>query len=370
MQITIKKGRNYHEMAKIRNIQNVPTTELVPYANNAKQHPPDQIEKLAKSIESFGFLSPLLIDADHNVIAGHGRLEAAKQLRMRTVPCIYIEGLSESQRRAYILADNRLSDLGTWDMSLVDTELEELDVDDFDIDLTGFELSTRENDWIENRKRNDNDGLEDESEEYQDFVDKFVGKRTTDDCYTPDNVYKAVADWVATTYGLPARDFVRPFVPGGDYQNYKYKRAAVVVDNPPFSILSEILQFYADWGIKFFMFAPGLTLFSSAATRICTCVPCGNNITYENGASICTSFLTNLEDPDIAVRSAPDLYAVIAAAEREPGEAQKAGADVPVPAGGPHRCNGEPVLEVRHKLHTPPRPGRADQRARGSEAGG
>ena len=200
---------------------------------------------------------------------------------------------------------------------LVYTELEDLDADDFDIDLTGFELNAESDDWFDSRERNDNSGLEDETEEYQEFVDKFVDKRTTDDCYTPDNVYAAVADWVSRTYGIQQARFVRPFVPGGDYQGYKYKKDAVVVDNPPFSILSEILQYYTDHDIKFFLFAPALTLFSASATRNCTSVPVGNAITYENGANISTSYLTNLEDPDIVVRSAPDLYEAVRIADEE-----------------------------------------------------
>ena len=304
-------------MARIRNIQNVPITDLVNYTNNAKVHPADQIEKIAKSIKEVGFISPLLIDADYNVIAGHGRLKAAEKLKMKTVPCVFIEGLSEVQRRAYILMDNRLAELGSWDMDLVYTELEDLDADDFDIDLTGFELNTETDDWFNTRERNDNSGLKDENEEYKEFVDKFVAKRTTDDCYTPDNVYTAVSDWVSYTYGIQQSQFVRPFVPGGDYQGYKYKKDAVVVDNPPFSILAEITQYYTDHNIKFFLFAPALTLFSSSATKNCTCIAVGNSITYENGANINTSYITNLENSDIVARSAPDLYEAVQIADKE-----------------------------------------------------
>lgn len=96
-------------------------------------------------------------------------------------------------------------------------------------------------------------------------MEKFEGKRTTDDCYTPDIVYEAVADWVANEYSLDRKNFVRPFYPGGDYQAFKYKKNAVVVDNPPFSILSEILQWYDENGVKFFLFAPALTLFPRPA---------------------------------------------------------------------------------------------------------
>lgn len=113
---------------------------LRPYERNAKQHSPEQVEKIAASIREFGFLSPILIDRDMNIIAGHGRALAAEHLGMKTVPAVYIDGLTDEQRRAYILADNRLTELGDWNMDLVQAELADLEAAGFDIDLTGFEL--------------------------------------------------------------------------------------------------------------------------------------------------------------------------------------------------------------------------------------
>lgn len=127
-------------MAKTTEMVEVAIERLVPYERNAKQHPTDQIELLKRSIEEFGFLSPCLIDADNNIIAGHGRVEAAKALGMETVPCVYIEGLTDEQRRAYILADNRLTEMGGWDMETVSTELTQLSTEGFDINLTGFTI--------------------------------------------------------------------------------------------------------------------------------------------------------------------------------------------------------------------------------------
>ena len=95
---------------------------------------------IASSIREFGFLSPVLIDRDFNIIAGHGRVMAAKKLEMDAVPCVFVEGLTEAQRKAYILADNRLGELADWDMDLVNMELEALDDMDFDVSLTGFEM--------------------------------------------------------------------------------------------------------------------------------------------------------------------------------------------------------------------------------------
>ena len=127
-------------MAKIADVQEVSLEKLRPYERNAKKHGPGQIEKLKASIMEFGFLTPCLIDSEYNLIAGHGRVMAAKELGIETVPCVFIEGLTDEQRRAYILADNRLGELGEWDMELVLDELTELDDLGFDIELTGFEM--------------------------------------------------------------------------------------------------------------------------------------------------------------------------------------------------------------------------------------
>lgn len=291
-------------MAKIAGVQEVSRADLRPYERNAKKHSAEQVDKIARSIKEFGFLSPCLIDRDLNIIAGHGRVMAAEQLGLETVPCVFVEGLTEEQRRAYILADNRLTELGGWDESVILDELFELDAEGFDIELTGFDMLNGTTDWFETRDRNDT-SREDGNDEYNEFLDKFETKKTTDDCYTPDVVYEAVANWVAEEYGVKRENFVRPFYPGGDYQAEKYATSAIVVDNPPFSILSEILRFYDENGIKFFLFAPTLTLFSSSSSSSCA-LCCGVAVLYENGASVNTSFLTNLENGRF--RSCPELY--------------------------------------------------------------
>lgn len=117
------------------------TADLLPYINNAKKHSADQVTMLAASIKEFGFNNPILTDGDNGVIAGHGRLQAAQKLGLKTVPTIELSHLSESQKKAYILADNRLGEIGVeWDMELVNLELEALNELDFDLSLTGFEL--------------------------------------------------------------------------------------------------------------------------------------------------------------------------------------------------------------------------------------
>ena len=147
--------------------------------------------------------------------------------------------------------------------------------------------------------------------EYDSFVEKFEPKKTTDDCYTPEIVYDAVAKWVEKTYGIDRGRFVRPFYPGGDFETHEYPEGCVVVDNPPFSILSHIKKWYKQHGIKFFLFAPTLTLFSGES---CTFIPVGVAITYANGANVNTSFVTNLEEWQ--VRTAPDLYRAVDVANK------------------------------------------------------
>ena len=136
--------------------------------------------------------------------------------------------------------------------------------------------------------------------DYEGFVEKFKPKKTTDDCYTPPEVYEVIKDWVCNRYGINPCTIVRPFYPGGDF--------GLVLDNPPFSILAKIKRFYLEKGIKFFLFAPSLTLFSSSdlVKKICH-FAVGADIVYENGAVVKTSFVTNL-DKQYTVFTAPDLY--------------------------------------------------------------
>ena len=303
-------------MAKIGKVQEVAIAELKPYANNAKIHGEDQLEKLRASIREFGFISPCLIDGEKNIIAGHGRVMAAEQLGMKKVPCVYVEGLTEEQRRAYIIADNRLGDLAEWNIDIVFEELADLDALDFNIDLTGFNLPEQRADWFEQRERFDM-SREEGNDEYNEFLDKFEQPKTTDDCYTPDNVYEVVAEYVANKYGVSREDFVRPFYPGGDYQNERYKDGAVVVDNPPFSIMAEIVDWYTEHGIRFFLFAPGLSVLGYAGRKNVTALCVYAGITYENGACVLTSFVTNLEKEDVVAITDPDLWQQIEEANEE-----------------------------------------------------
>ena len=146
-------------------------------------------------------------------------------------------------------------------------------------------------------------------EDYDGFVGKFKPQKTTDDCYTPPIVYNAIADWVANEYQLDKNNFCRPFYPNGDYIRFDYQNK-IAVDNPPFSILSQIVKFYISQNIKFFLFAPTLTSITRLSD-ICTALAVGADITYENGAKIPTSFVTNLEPNEIRMRTAPTLYEAV-----------------------------------------------------------
>ncbi len=157
-------------------------------------------------------------------------------------------------------------------------------------------------------------------ETYEEFVEKFEPKKTTDDCYTPVAIYEAVKSWVVEEYNLPERKIVRPFYPGGDYENYEYPENCVVIDNPPFSILSRIESFYCENNIDFFLFAPALTLFSSGYKNLpITYITTGAAIIYENKANVSTSFVTNLNG-DIAIRTAPSLRKEIEDAQEQQKE--------------------------------------------------
>lgn len=120
-------------------MQLVPVTKLVPYVNNARTHSPEQINKLRASLREFGFINPVIIDRNYGVIAGHGRIMAAKEEGITEVPCVFADHLSEAQKKAYILADNRMALDAGWDEELLRVEIEALQGMDFDPLLTGFD---------------------------------------------------------------------------------------------------------------------------------------------------------------------------------------------------------------------------------------
>ena len=127
-----------NQQAHTERLELIDTDKLIPYANNARTHSDEQIKKIQASLREFGFVNPVLIDKDYGIIAGHGRVEAAKREGMTEIPCVWVEHLTEAQKKAYILADNRLAEDAGRDFKLLSVELEELKELDFDIGLTGF----------------------------------------------------------------------------------------------------------------------------------------------------------------------------------------------------------------------------------------
>lgn len=115
------------------------TSDLIPYANNSRMHSDEQVNQIASSIKEFGFTSPILIDEQGGVIAGHGRIMAASKLSMDELPCITLEGLTEAQKKAYVIADNKIALNADWDMDTLKIEIETLQELLFDIDLIGFD---------------------------------------------------------------------------------------------------------------------------------------------------------------------------------------------------------------------------------------
>ena len=156
---------------------------------------------------------------------------------------------------------------------------------------------------------------------YESFVEKFKPKKTTDDCYTPPAVYDAVVRFVGNLTNLTDREIVRPFCPGGDYENYDYPENCIVIDNPPFSIYSKIVRFYLAKKIDFFLFAPHLTLFVNSVD--CTYIITNTTVIYENGAKINTSFVTNI-CPGLRIWLCPELKKMVEDAQiRETKQHQK-----------------------------------------------
>ena len=306
-------------------IEYIGIDQLKPYKRNARKHGKKDVDNISASISKYGMNDAIGIWGEENVIVeGHGRYLACKQLGMDTVPVVRLDHMTDEQRREYAIAHNATAELSEWDVDILEQDLPNMNFDDFDFCFPGT---------IDDEERQDEDSADGEylkqkreefeerirageidegDEEYQEFLEKFEPKKTTDDCYTPKPVYDAALKWCRDTYGIGDAEIIRPFYPGGDYAAFKYPSNCVVVDNPPFSIISEICRFYCEKGIRFFLFAPALTLFSIRnGCKISTSV----SVTYENGAAVSTSFVTNLDDHEAI--SAPDLYRAIKSADDE-----------------------------------------------------
>lgn len=148
--------------------------------------------------------------------------------------------------------------------------------------------------------------------DYESFIAKFRDSpKTTDDCFTPKDVYEAVVEWLGSVYDMSDKVILRPFFPGGDYENSDYPENGVVIDNPPFSMFTKIYAFYAAHKIPFFLFGPGMTI-TSCCKYGCTAVMVDNNIVWDNGAVVRVDFASNLFG-DIMAMTAPKLRQMLAA---------------------------------------------------------
>jgi len=192
----------------------VSVDKLVPYQNNARTHSPEQVNKLRSSLREFGFINPIIIDRDFGIIAGHGRLLAAKEEGLTEVPCVFADHLTEAQKKAYIIADNRMALDAGWDEELLRVEIEALQADAFDLALTGF-------DEKELSKLFD-DGNETEDDDFD--VDEELKKP----------VFSKAGDvWTLGRHRLVCGDSTKP-------ETYEVlmqdRKANLVVTDPPYNV--------------------------------------------------------------------------------------------------------------------------------------
>ena len=273
---------------------------------NPRQWTPEDVEKTRRSIdEDQDFLEdrpPLVVEHNGRLIAfaGNLRLTALKKTAIKSCPVVVYtpesdEDFATIKRRA--MKDN--GSFGSWDFDTLANEWDDLPLADWGVpawetqqDRTRLNLSTEGREGVEG---------------YDEFVEKFQQKLTTDDCYTPQPVYDAILGWSEKNLeGCSRNMIVRPFFPGGDYTNLdQYKDGAFVLDNPPFSILAEIIRFYCANGIRFLLFAPALTLFTARDCDV-TYIVSDSDIEYENGAKVRTGFITNAVK-DVRIWLCPEL---------------------------------------------------------------
>lgn len=192
----------------------IETSKLIPYVNNARTHSPAQVMKLRSSLREFGFINPVIIDRDLNVIAGHGRIMAAKEEGIKKIPCVFVDYLTEAQKKAYILADNRMAMDAGWDEELLKIEIEALQAEAFDIGLTGFDDKE-----IADLFASDDDVEDDDFD-----VDAELEKPT---------FAKAGDVWVLGNHRLVCGDSTKP-------ETYELlmegKKANLVVTDPPYNV--------------------------------------------------------------------------------------------------------------------------------------
>ncbi len=194
--------------------EKVDIDKLVPYARNARTHSKEQVKQIQASMREFGFINPVIVDKDYNLIAGHGRILAAKEESIKQVPCVFVEHLTGAQKRAYILADNRLAMNAGWDDEMLAVELSDLQGEDFDLDLLGFD--TEELDKL----LNGNDDVQDDDFDVDEELEKPAFSKSGD-------------LWLLGRHRLVCGDSTKP-------ETYELlmdgKQANLVVTDPPYNV--------------------------------------------------------------------------------------------------------------------------------------
>ena len=317
------------------NIEVVSVDDLIQDDHNFNKGTEQGQQLIERSFRECGAGRSVFIDKDNRLVGGNKAQKGFKAAGKKRVVIVDSDpdtlvavrrkdvSLDSAEGRRMALLDNLTTQVNlAWDPSeieAVSSEIDGFDPSDYGFDPSQLELAgigdETEDEAIERKRREfeekmKNGELDEDDPEYQEFVKKFEAKKTTDDCYTPELIYDAVAEWVASEYNVSRANFVRPFYPGGDYQREKYKPTDIVVDNPPFSILAEITRFYKEHNVRFFLFAPRISNLSVASTQGFTNICVGAGITYENGAIVPTSYITNLESEYIA-KSSPSLYKAV-----------------------------------------------------------
>ena len=301
-----------------------PNTGQIPgVPANPRQWTKGDVDRLARSIDQ----TPELLEArpvivypagtdNYVILGGNLRFAACKQLKRDTVPCYIVQpDLGADKLKEIVIKDNGA--FGQWDFDRLANEWDDLPLPDWGV--PSWDTSTRME--LSTQGREGGEG-------YDEFVDKFKQKLTTDDCYTPQPVYDAILKWVRENIpGVNPAKIVRPFFPGGDYtKTDQYPDGCFVLDNPPFSILADIVRFYCEHGIRFFIFAPSLTLFTARDCDV-TYIVTNSEIEYENGAKVRTGFITNAVE-GVRIWVSPDLSSAIDEAQPDEDKA-KIGFDYP-----------------------------------------
>ena len=193
----------------------VETKKLVPYVRNAKTHSETQIKKIMGSITEFGFIAPIIIDKNNNVLAGHGRLLAADRLGLEKVPCVREDHLTETQRKAYILADNRIGELASWDNELLKVELEELKIDDFDLEMIGFD-----DNFVDDLLKEDTETIGDgeQEEEKNEVAENYINEAVRKACRELVEQYKKLEGFSFFTPHISKIEFIKFLFYGKPYR--------------------------------------------------------------------------------------------------------------------------------------------------------